>query len=403
MVENYLRAQGQTIVDARGKTVYLRGINLGGWLMKEAYLLHAPNFPERKMKQTFIKALGQEAWDDWEATFRAQFIQKDDFARIRNMGLNCVRVPFHYRLVESTPGQYDSAGVKYLDQVMDWAGEYQLYVILDLHAAPGCQNHDWHSDSLGAADFWKRPAYQTRACRIWEFLASRYADKEFLAGYDLLNEAVVEDTALLNNYYRSAIAALRRHDTRHIVFIEGNRWATDLGCLDRFEDENYVLSFHTYEPLDMTFNFVPLKAYPAGRGASRYDARNLRAHLQSYLSVARQRQVPLFVGEFGVHYRAGQSGELKWLEDNLSLFKEYGFHWTYWTYKAVKNFMFPDGVFSYYPNTPWVNRHGPLSGWDTYHLHWPMRKAAMAESWCTQAFECHQELAELLKIYAAQD
>jgi aryl-phospho-beta-D-glucosidase BglC (GH1 family) len=401
MTNKFLHVRGREIIDGRGRVVFLRGVNFGGWLMKEAYILHAPNFAEQKMKRSFIKSLGPRQWQDFDRGFKDNFISKRDLAEVGRLGLNCVRVPFHHGLIEKTPYRYDRQGVQYLDRILDWAEESRIYVILDLHAAAGSQNHDWHSDSLGRADFWRGPVRRKRACRLWEFLAGRYAAREYLAGYDLLNEAVVDDAGLLNEYYHDAIAAIRRHDPNHILFIEGNRWATDIECLDCFDDGNYVLSLHTYEPLDLTFNFVPSRKYPSGKKEERYGPDNLRAHLRPYLETARRRGVPLYVGEFGVNYRGDASGELRWLEDNLSLFKEHGLHWTYWTFKAVKNFMFPDGVFSYYPNPPWVNRPGPLSGWDTYCAHWPRHHEAMAESWRTESFECNRPVARLLKTYAS--
>lgn len=400
MEENFLRVRDQSIVNELGQSVFLRGINVGGWLMKEGYILHAPNFAEQKMKKHFIKTLGLDAWQEFDQRFKENFILKEDFAQIKSLVLNCVRVPFHYKLIETSPYNYDSDGVKYLDRVLDWAEEFGLYVILDLHAAPGCQNHDWHSDSLGKADFWTKRSYQKRACQLWAFLAKRYAQRPCLAGYDLLNESVLDDDQKLNAYYHEAIAAIRRWDANHILFIEGNRWATDIHCLDVFDDSNYVLSIHTYEPLDMTFNFVPLMTYPFAEGSGRYDSKNLLFHMKGYFEVAQRHNVPLYVGEFGVNYRNGQAGELEWLEDNLRIFQDNGVHWTYWTYKAVKNFMFPDGLFSYFPNSPWVQRHGPLSGWDTYAQHWSSRKDEMVRSWETSSYECHTPLAEVLKKYA---
>jgi len=67
-------------------------------------------------------------------------------------------------------------------------------------------------------------------------------------------------------------------------------------------------------------------------------------------------------------------GEDVWLRDVLAYYNAHGIHWTYWTWKAVKNYMFPDGIYSYVPNDPWVNRPGPLYGWETWHLHWKDKK-----------------------------
>ena len=83
----------------------------------------------------------------------------------------------------------------------------------------------------------------------------------------------------------------------------------------------------------------------------------------SYAKLAKEYQAPILVGEFGVYGRDNKHGEMNWLSDVVQSFEEHSFHWTYWTYKAIKNVTFPDGMKSYYPNDAWVNRRGPVTGW----------------------------------------
>ena len=301
--------KGKIVNTATGRPVYLRGVNLGGWLMKEAYFLHAPAFPERKFRKTFQQHLGTAALKDFDKTFRENFITRGDMKTIASWVFNCVRLPFHYNVVESSAGVYRSPGLKYLDSAMKWAKEYKVHVILDLHAVPGSQNHDWHSDSLGAADFWERPESRKRACALWQFVAKRYKGHPYLAGYDILNESVTKKVDLLNEYYRGAMAAIRKEDTGRICFVEGNNWATDISCLDEFKDDNYALSIHSYEPLNMTFNLVPLLTYPGRQKGYVCNKQTLRKHVTGYAREAGRRGLPVFVGEFGVNYRDNHNGE----------------------------------------------------------------------------------------------
>ena len=389
----FLKARGTEIVTAHGKSVVLKGVNLGGWLMMEGYILHSLNLPEQRFKKNFVKALGKLQLADFEKEFRNHFIEEKDIRRMAHFGFNCIRVPFNYRLVEKKPYRYDRKGLSYLDRVIRWAEKYHVWVILDLHAAPGAQNHDWHSDSNGTADFWTKKDFQKRTFALWEFLADRYKNKTAVAGYDLLNESVIDDAIKLNRFYKDLIRQIRHVDKNHILFVEGNQWARDLGCLDDLRDDNLVLSIHTYQPLDFTFNFVPDLSYPT---AHRNKARPQEI-LIGYKRISKKRSVPIYVGEFGVNFRRGLYGEDRWLYDMLSVFKDFGFHWTYWTYKAIKNSIFPDGIFSFVDNPPWVNRQGPLLGWDTYHLYWPTRKKEMIQSWRTDSFKENKEISKILK------
>ena len=406
-MQTFLHTDHAKIYDGKNP-VHLHGVNLGGWLMMEGYIMYAPNIAEQIFKKNFVEVLGPSALKEFEKTFRANFIQESDFKTIADSGWNCVRVPFNSRLIEKAPFQYDEDGAGYLDEVVRWGEKYGVWVILDLHAACGAQNHDWHSDSLGPADLWQNESLQDRTVALWEFLAGRYKDKKAVAGYDLLNEAVLEDTKLLNRFYKRLIKAIRGIDKQHILFVEGNRWAQDLECLETFDDENLVLSIHFYEPINFTFNLIPHFQYPIQSPEYpvsispafpkvAFDRTTIQKMMEAYKKLADKQQMTIFVGEFGVNYREGYYGEDRWLQDALDCFADLGFHWTYWTYKAMKNGVLPDGVFSYYDNPPWVNRHGPRFGWDNYAAHWPDRREDMAESWQTRSFKANAKVAETLK------
>ena len=216
----------------------------------EGYILQSLNLAERIFKRNFRRALGERELKTFEQSYREHFIQEEDIRSISRLGFNCIRVPFHYRIVEKAPYRFpESEALFHLDRAIEWAGAHKVWVILDLHAACGSQNHDWHSDSLGEANLWKKKEFQHRTFALWEFLADRYKDQTTVAGYDLLNEAVLADTQLLNEFYHALIKRIRKVDENHILFIEGNKWATDLDCLDTFEDDNLVLrrlQFHDF-------------------------------------------------------------------------------------------------------------------------------------------------------------
>jgi len=115
-----------------------RGVNLGGWLMMEGYIIAGRNIPEKAFRKAFREAQGGDALHEFDHEFRSRFITASDFKRIRSWGANSVRLPFHYRLIESRPFEYDMDGLKWLKKALSWGKKYQLKIILDLHAAPGC-------------------------------------------------------------------------------------------------------------------------------------------------------------------------------------------------------------------------------------------------------------------------
>ncbi len=393
---DFLRAHGARIIDGK-KPVHLRGVNLGGWLMPEGYIMQAPNRGHRFFRARFIKELGEAAYQEIEEAFRANFIREEDFRLIAGMGFNHVRLPFHYELLEPEPFVYSEDGIKYLEQAVAWGKKHGVRVILDMHAVPGAQNQDWHSDSDGRMLFYSSKVYQQRAAALWQVIAERFKDEPAVIGYDILNETVIDDPKPMNAYYHAAIKAIRHVDPRHIIFVEGNLWSRDIECLDRFEDDNLVLGIHFYEPLELTFNYIPGLVYPLNGRKILWDKKYMRTRLDPSANIARQRGRALWCGEFGVHGRGGKYGEDGWVRDITAHFKALDIHWTYWTWKAVKNHMFPDGIYSYYLNDAWVNRPGPEIGWDTWHRLWPKNKKEMAASWRTGKFSLNSEIANALQ------
>lgn len=363
----------------------------------EGYIMHSRNVAEKVFKKDFARKLGKKVLLGFEKAFRDNFIQESDFKKISKLGFNCLRVPFHYRLVEKSPGRFNADSISYLDKVVRLGKKYGLWIILDLHAACGCQNNDWHSDSTGPAALWTKKSCRARTYRLWAFLADRYKDDTAVAGYNLINEPVLKNTRLLNTFYRRLIKTIRQVDKNHILFVDGNNWSMDIACLDDFDDDNLVLSIHDYLPLEFTFNFVPLLKYPLRTKEGVFDKSVIKKHIASYARLAKKLKRPVLVGEFGVNAREGFYGEDKWLQDTLESFGRFKFHWTYWTYKAIKNAIFPDGIFSFRDNTLWVNRHGLKVGWETYAELWPKNKKDIIASWRMDKFEENKVILDVLK------
>src|SRR3546814_8856147 len=81
-------------------------------------------------------------------------------------------------------------GFARIDALIDWARANQIYVILDLHAAPGGQGTDLPNADRDpdAPSLWDSAENQRRTVALWRKLAARYADEPWVGGYDILNE-----------------------------------------------------------------------------------------------------------------------------------------------------------------------------------------------------------------------
>ncbi len=388
-----LSIKNGSIVDSDNKPFHLRGINLGGWLMMEGYILCGRNISEKSFKRGMVKSYGKKAKDDFLAAFRNSFIREYDFKKISELGFNCIRLPFNFRLIE------EKKGIDFLEKTLGWCEKYNIYCILDMHGAPGCQNRDWHCDSNGEMLLWDNKTYQRRFFKLWEFLADRFKDKNIIAGYDVLNEAVIRKAAkkTLRNFYKETVRRIRAIDKKHIIFLEGNLWARDLEAIGEPFADNLSYSIHYYRPADFTFDCHKDLKYPGMINGEYWNKERIKKDLKKYHIFSKKHGVPIFVGEFGVNFRCEKcTGSMTWVKDMLQIFDEFDFHWTYWTYKTIANSVYPDGVYRYVPNPPWINREAPIYGWENFYTTWKKYKEGIIKSWKTENFRINRSLFDLI-------
>ena len=379
----------------------IRGVNLGGWLLMEGYILGSPNIAESIFKERFRKIYGAKELRYFEKSFRDNFITEEDFKNISSFGANAVRVPFNYRLIEGKNFNFKEKGLKYLDKVFSLALKNNLGVILDLHAACGSQNSDWHSDSRGKALLWENKEFVKRTYSLWQVIAGRFKNKSNLIGYDVLNEPVLErdNLGVLRDFYKGLIKTIRAVDKKHIIFLEGNLWAQDIGFLEPLAGDGISVSIHFYHPLNYTFNFIPFYKFPGKVDNDLWDKKMIYRSLEKYYQFSLRNKIRIFVGEFGINWRGGYFGEEDYLKAVLSVFKDFSFDYTYWTYKAIANCVFPDGIYQYISNSPYINREGPYYGWETYLKLWGRQKNDMIAFWRTANFTPNERIILLLKKY----
>ena len=128
-----------------------------------------------------------------------------------------------------------------------------IYTILDLHAVPGGQNPDWHSDNpTNVAAFWDHKDFQDRTIWLWEQLAAHYKGLPWVAGYNPLNEPADPEYARLPAFYDRLEASIRAVDPDHILWLDGNTFAMEWKGFTHILP-NCVYSLHDYSVRRLPF------------------------------------------------------------------------------------------------------------------------------------------------------
>jgi len=332
---HWLRVSGDQIVDQKGDTVLLRGFGLGGMLHMENFIDGYPA-NEEAMREGLMKVLGEKKYDLYFDTFLKSYFTESDAAYIHSLGLNLVRIPINYHLFEDdmNPRVIKEGAFQYLDSVIALCARHQIYTIIDLHALPGSQNQHWHSDNpTHVASFWLQKDFQDRAIHLWEVLAERYKNQAWVAGYDLINEPADPTGEKLFPYYKRLRDAIRTIDRDHILFLEGDRYATDFSKFTEVWN-NVVYTNHDYA----VPGFISGGDYPGITGGKYYDKDTLERDFLKKSEFMFSRHVPLWVGEFGPVYTGdSKKDDMRYqiLKDQLAYYNKYNVSWCIWLYKDM--------------------------------------------------------------------
>ena len=307
----FVATRGKEIVSPNGTPLLLKGINLGNWLLPEGYMFKfkATNSP-RLIQAAISELVGEDEARQFWKTYRDNYITQADISFIKQSGFNSVRVPFSYRLFVSD-GRLEGPGYELLDRVVDWCRREGLYVILDMHAAPGGQTGDNIDDSFGYPFLFESSESQELTVNLWRKIAARYRDQTTVIGYDLLNEPIAHyfDASSLNPklepLYRKIVAGIREVDRNHIIFLGGAQWDTNFKVFGPPFDPKLAYTFHKYW---MTVN---------------QDA------IQEYLSFRDKYNVPIWMSE------SGENND-EWIDSFRRLLEAHDIGWCFWPYKKLE-------------------------------------------------------------------
>ncbi len=315
----------------RDKEISFGGLGIGSWLNMEHFMLGIPT-PEKQIIEAFEEVFGVERSDSFFDDFICSFVKEEDFQFLKETGVNIIRVPFNYHLFfdDKNPKVLKERGFCYFDRLLAFCRKYEIFLLPDLHAVPGGQNPDWHSDNqTGIPQFWHFEAFQDQIVELWKEIAGYYAEETWILGYDILNEPflIPGEDGRLQKFYDRVTAAVREADKNHIIFLEGDYFAMDFSAMKELKDEQTAITFHFYPTVWEADLCDP--DYPREKRRSVFEDR-----LVTMIAGMQKFGRPLLCGEAGYDIADhGLAHVMEMVEDTLDLFKKHDISYTLWCYK----------------------------------------------------------------------
>ncbi|HMC85884.1 MAG TPA: cellulase family glycosylhydrolase, partial [Chitinophagaceae bacterium] len=241
---------------------------------------------------------------------------------------NSIRLPMHYNLytlpIEKEPvagkQTWLDKGFAMTDSLLAWCKADKMYLILDLHAAPGGQGNDLNISDRDPSlpSLWQSEANKLKMIALWKKLAARYSKEQYIGGYDIINEPnwgfldTVKDrhglgekgNAPLRKLMIDITNAIREVDKNHIIVIEGNGWGNNYNGVLPVWDKNMVLSFHKY------WNY------------------NDQQSIANVIKYRDENNIPVWLGETGENSNV-------WFTEAIRLFEKNNIGWSWWPLKKL--------------------------------------------------------------------
>lgn len=323
-----LKIVDSRIVTPDGERVTLKGCNLGNWLILELWMFNLRNagvHDEHGLEMALAERFGkEEAWRLMEV-WRDNYITERDIELIKSFGMNVLRLPFEYELLEDDahPMQLRSGAFKHLDRCVEWAEKHEMYVVLDLHGAAGRQNSYAHSGHASQNKFWFEEKYQTRTLWLWGEVAQRYADAPNVLGYEALNEPWHGGEERLLSFIKRWYDKMRPLAPGKILVIPGmSSGVRFYGVPKDHGWENVMFDMHWYPGLFGWGQPTP------------WQHRSFLDDLENkHYPYAKQRGFPMMHGECNIVYDRAGGGRMTRLY--FDAYERFGWVPTIWSYKNL--------------------------------------------------------------------
>lgn len=336
--QGFLRTQGTEIVNDNGPVI-LRSIGTGNWMIMEGYMMQSSSAgvaTHTQYRNKLIETMGEERTDEFFDTWTENHFTKTDLDSMKVWGFNAVRAALHYKTltltIEDEKRNSDGSlqntwlekGFEKLDELLSWCKLNEMYLILDMHGAPGGQgkNASISDYDENLPSLWESEDNKQKLIALWTKLAERYKNEKWIGGFDMINEpnwalegsehpngCDCENNDAIWDLHQRIIRAIRTVNNNHIVYISGNCWGNNYNSFDKHslqnEDKNMAITFHKY-----------------------WNNNNDDA-IDNWIAMREKYQMPVWMSEGGENSNT-------WFSDCIALYENNDIGWSWWPVKKSK-------------------------------------------------------------------
>ena len=330
--KNLLYVDDGKIKNHKEQTIYMKGCNLGNWLMLEMWMLDYAGrgiADQYEFLKTLSDRFGEQEANLLMDTYRNNWIKEKDFDIIKSFGMNTIRLPFDYKLLmhpDKMPFQLRDDAWEWIDWTIEMARKRGMYVILDMHGAPGRQSGMDHSGRVGYNKLWSNKKYQDQTVWLWDQISMRYKDNATVAAYDIMNEPWGSNENNLKKIVLKCYKSIRKNKDNHIIIFPGHTSGIDFYKNIRSVNlKNIIYTMHFYPGF---FGWGTPKPYVHAE----FLLEGLKFWEEKMKSFD---NAPLLIGEFNVVLKDAGGGEM--MRRYFDYYESLGWPATMWSYKVLNS------------------------------------------------------------------
>jgi len=275
-----------------------------------------------------------------ETSWGCPFTTKAMIDLVKKSGFNTIRIPVTWgEKCSGADFKIDDAWMNRVQEVVDYAIDNDMYVILNIHHA-----NDKRSNN---AYFYPDQAHYANSVKfitsVWTQVANRFESYSNHLVFETLNEprlvgtndewngGTSEARKIVNEYNAEALKAIRAtggNNAKRFVMMPGYAASSSpiaINDINLPNDDHLIVDIHGYAPYDFALNINGTDQWSQSSGT--YDIVSI---FNSAKSKFLDKGIPVVIGEFGAMNKTNEDTRAAWAKYYVETAASYGIPCVWW-------------------------------------------------------------------------